>query len=478
LNYNKYFALDTNLLKLYSYLMKKPWAGRFKDKTARVVEAFTESVSFDRRMWRYDIQGSIAHARMLGKQGIISRTEDRRIVKALNDIAVEIGNGKFKFSEKLEDIHMNIEAALMKKIGPLGGKLHTARSRNDQVSLDLRLYLRAEADEIVTLVKRLQVVFLEVAEKHAAVIMPGYTHMQRAQPVLLAHHLLGYVEMLQRDRERLTECRKRINVLPLGACALAGTSLPIDRKYVAKLLGFDSVAKNSMDAVSDRDFCIEFVSASSILMMHLSRFSEELVLWASDEFSFIELPDAFATGSSIMPQKKNPDVPELVRGKTGRVFGNLMGLLTIMKGLPLSYNRDLQEDKLPVFDTVDTVTACLGILGDMIPRVRFNEKRMLEAASEGYSTATDMAEYLVRKGLPFRSAHEITGKVVAFSIGRGKLLSGLTLRELKKFSKLFDADVISCLIPSKSVNSRSSMGGTSSSQVRGQIRRLKTLVNN
>jgi argininosuccinate lyase len=457
--------------------MKKPWAGRFKDKTARVVEAFTESVSFDRRLWKYDIQGSIAHASMLGKQGIIGRTEERKIVKALREIAKEIESGKFKFSEKLEDIHMNIEAALMKKIGPVGGKLHTARSRNDQVALDLRLYLRAEVDEIITSVKRLQGVLLEIAEAKATVIMPGYTHMQRAQPVLLAHHLLGYVEMLQRDRERLAECRKRINVMPLGACALAGTSLPIDRKYVAKLLGFDSVAQNSMDAVSDRDFCVEFVSDSSILMMHLSRLSEEMVLWASEEFSFIELPDSFATGSSIMPQKKNPDVPELVRGKSGRIFGNLMSLLTIMKGLPLSYNRDLQEDKLPVFDTVDTVTACLVILGDMIPRVRFNEKRMLETASEGYSTATDMAEYLVRKGLPFRSAHEITGKVVAFSIGRGKMLSDLTLRELKKFSPLFDADVISCLTVADSVKSRNSIGGTSSSQVKKQIRRLKDLVN-
>lgn len=457
--------------------MKKPWAGRFKEKTAKAVEAFTESVSFDRRLWKHDIEGSIAHAGMLGKQGIIGRTEERRIIKALREIAVEIESGKFRFSEELEDIHMNIEAALMEKVGPVGGKLHTARSRNDQVALDMRLYLRAEVDEIIARIKRLQGAMLEVAEANIALIMPGYTHMQRAQPVLLAHHLLGYVEMLLRDRERLAECRRRTNVLPLGAGALAGTSLPIDRKYVARLLGFDSVAQNSMDAVSDRDFCLEFVSASSILMMHLSRLSEELVLWASEEFSFIELPDSFATGSSIMPQKKNPDVPELVRGKVGRVYGNLMGLLTIMKGLPLAYNRDLQEDKPPVFDTVDTVTACLDILSDMLPRIRFNEKRMLEAASKGYSTATDMAEYLVGKGLPFRAAHEVTGKVVAFSIGRGKWLSDLALKELKKFSPLFEADVMSCLTAVASVNSRDSEGGTSPRQVKRQIKRLKALVN-
>jgi argininosuccinate lyase len=456
--------------------MKKPWAGRFKDKTAKAVEAFTESVSFDRRLWKYDIEGSIAHARMLGKQGIIGRTEERRIIKALREIAKEIETGDFRFNEGLEDIHMNIEAALLEKIGPVGGKLHTARSRNDQVALDLRLYLRAEVDEIIARIKRFQGVMLEVAETNIALIMPGYTHMQRAQPVLLAFHLLGYVEMIQRDRERLSECRNRINVLPLGAGALAGTSLSVDRKYVAQLLDFDSVSQNSMDAVSDRDFCLEFVSASSILMMHLSRLSEEMVLWASEEFSFIELPDSFATGSSIMPQKKNPDVPELVRGKAGRIYGNLMALLTIMKGLPLSYNRDLQEDKPPVFDTVDTVKACLDILGDMMPKIRFSEKKMLEAAREGYSTATDMAEYLVRKGLPFRAAHEVAGKVVAFSIERGKWLSDLSLRELKQFSPLFEADVMSCLDAVTSVNSRGSEGGTSPRQVMRQIKRFKALI--
>jgi argininosuccinate lyase len=456
--------------------MKKPWAGRFKQKTERVVEGFTESVSFDQRLWKYDIQGSIAHAGMLAEQGIISRTDGRRIIKALKEIGSEINSGKFRFSERLEDIHMNVEAALLRRVGPVGGKLHTARSRNDQVALDTRLYLRDEASEIRSLVRGLQGAILDTAQKHVSLIMPGYTHMQRAQPVLLAHHLLAYVEMLQRDRERLDDCLKRINVMPLGSCALAGTSLPIDRKYVADQLGFASVSGNSMDSVSDRDFCLEFVSLSSILMMHLSRLSEELVLWSSEEFSFLDLPDSFATGSSMMPQKKNPDVPELVRGKTGRVYGNLFSLLTIMKGLPLAYNRDLQEDKPPLFDSIDTVRDCLSVLRDMFPKLKFNEDRMSQAASMAYSTATDVAEYLVRAGLPFRSAHEVTGKIVAHCIKKGKALAELSIGELRRFSTLFKKDVLDALSAEASVRSKDSEGGTSPAQVKKQIRRLKALI--
>jgi argininosuccinate lyase len=456
--------------------MKKPWSGRFKEKTARSVEEFTESVSFDRRLWKYDVEGSIAHARMLGRQGIITRTDERKILKGLREISREIESGKFRFKEELEDVHMNIEAALVKKAGPAGRKLHTARSRNDQVVLDLRLYLRDETENMRAVIRKFQGVLLASAEKHIDVIMPGYTHLQRAQPVLLSHHLLCYVEMLQRDRERLMDCLKRINVLPLGSGAMAGTSLPVDRKYVAELLGFDAVSANSIDAVSDRDFAVEFVSCASILMMHLSRLSEEMVLWSSGEFSFIELPDAFATGSSIMPQKKNPDVPELVRGKTGRVYGNLLSLLTILKGLPLSYNRDLQEDKPAIFDTVDTVKGCLKVLCEMFPHIRFNEQGMLDAASTSFSTATDIAEYLVRKGLPFREAHEVTGKIVAYCVSKGKELGGMTLKEFRKFSSKFDSEVLDIVDVKSSVVSRDSQGGTSPKQVKKEIGRLKTLL--
>jgi argininosuccinate lyase len=456
--------------------MKKPWSGRFRGRTAETVESFTESVSFDRRLWRHDIEGSIAHARMLGRQGVISSGDSRKIIRGLEEIAREMESGKFKFLPGLEDVHMNIEAALIAKIGPAGGKLHTARSRNDQVALDMRLYLRAEAEEIRFLIRAFQSALLDAAERHMGLIMPGYTHLQRAQPVLLAQHLLSYVEMFERDRERLDDCLKRINVLPLGSCALAGTGLAIDRRYVAELLGFRTVARNSMDAVSDRDFMLEFLCFASVLMMHLSRLSEELVLWSTEEFSFVELPEAFTTGSSIMPQKKNPDVPELVRGKAGRVYGNLLNVLTVMKGLPLAYNRDMQEDKPPLFDTVDTVKACLVVLAEMFPGIRYNGERMLEAASGGYSTATDVAEYLVRAGLPFRKAHEATGKLVLYSTVRGKTLEELTLREFQRFSPLFKEDVFSCLSPEASVRAKSSEGGTSPSEVRRQLRRLKALM--
>jgi len=456
--------------------MKKPWAGRFREKTSKIVESFTESISFDHRLWRYDIRGSIAHAKMLGKQGIIPKEDSEKIINGLRDIAHEIESGKFRFRKDLEDIHMNIEAALIKKIGDVGGKLHTARSRNDQVALDLRLYLRAETREILSLIKKFQKTLLNIATKHLNSLMPGYTHMQRAQPVLLSHHQLAYVEMLQRDIERLKDASKRINLLPLGSCAIAGTTLPINRVYVAKLLGFEGISQNSIDAVSDRDFAIEFLSNTALLIMHLSRLAEELILWSAEEFRFIELPDAYTTGSSIMPQKKNPDVAELIRGKTGRVYGNLLSLLTVMKGLPLSYNRDLQEDKLPVFDTVDTVKSCLSVLNEMLPGIRFNTKRMHETAGEAYSTATDIAEYLVKKGVSFRKAHEITGKIVLYCIKKKKRFEDLTLKELNTFSNLITSDIYSCLKAEESVRNKKSLGGTSLDEVIKQIRRLRKTV--
>ncbi|MEW6162351.1 MAG: argininosuccinate lyase [Nitrospirota bacterium] len=457
--------------------MKKPWAGRFKRETSKIAEHFTESISFDNRLWRYDIEGSIAHAKMLGRQGIITKEESEKIITGLKEIAREIEKGKFSFREDLEDIHMNIEAALIRKIGEVGGKLHTARSRNDQVALDLRLYLREEAKGIISLIREFQKTLLNIATKYLNSLMPGYTHLQKAQPVLLSHHLLAYVEMLQRDRERLKNALKRTNILPLGSSAIAGTTFPINRVYVAKLLGFDDISKNSIDAVSDRDFVIEFLSNAAILIIHLSRLAEELVLWSTEEFRFIELPEGFTTGSSAMPHKKNPDVAELIRGKAGRVYGNLFSLLTIMKGLPLSYNRDLQEDKPPLFDTVDTVKSCLNIMNEMLPDIKFNIKRMHEAAIEGYSTATDIAEYLVKKGLPFRKAHEATGRIVLYCIGKRKKLEELTLKELNKFSKLISEDIYPFLRPEESVRGKKSIGSTSPYEVRKQITRLQKIVN-
>jgi argininosuccinate lyase len=456
--------------------MKKPWSGRFKENTSLTVERFTESISFDCRLWKYDIAGSIAHAKMLGRQGIISKNDSLKIVKGLEEIAGEIESGQFRFKSGLEDIHMNIEAALIEKTGDAGAKLHTARSRNDQVALDLRLYLRDETQSIVSLIKTLQKTFLSVAARHLSSLMPGYTHLQRAQPVLLSHHMLAYVEMLERDKNRLTDALKRINVLPLGSCALAGTSLPIDRNHVAKLLKFGAVSGNSIDAVSDRDFAVEFLSDAAILMMHLSRLSEEIILWATGEFGFIELPDAFATGSSIMPQKKNPDVAELIRGKTGRVYGNLLSLLTTLKGLPLAYNRDMQEDKQPVFDTVDTIKSCLTVLNEMLPLIKFQVKKMREESGKGYSTATDIAEYLARKGVPFRKAHEITGKIVAFCIEKNKPLTDITLKEFQVFSNIISDDIYAFLSPEASVGLKISAGCTSPEEVKKQIQRFKKLV--
>jgi argininosuccinate lyase len=452
--------------------MKKPWAGRFKGSTSKSVERFTESISFDHRLWKYDIEGSIAHAKMLGRQAIISQEDSAKIVEGLRVLAQEIESGKFRFREDLEDIHMNIESALIRKIGEAGGKLHTGRSRNDQIALDLRLYLREETKKILTLVKDFQQTLLKIAAKHLDSVMPGYTHLQRAQPVLLSHHLLAYVEMFQRDKDRLQDAYKRINILPLGASALAGTTFPIDRDYVAELLSFDDVSKNSIDTVSDRDFVLEFLSDAAVLVMHLSRLAEELILWSTEEFGYVELPEAFTTGSSAMPQKKNPDVVELIRGKTGRVYGNLFSLLTIMKGLPLSYNRDLQEDKPPLFDTVDTVKSCLAVLNEMLPGVTFHVARLREAAKEGYSTATDVAEYLVRKGLPFRKAHEVTGRIVLYCSGKKKRLEDLTLTELKKFSSLISEDIYTVVSPEESVRRKKSMGSTSPEEVRRQMKRL------
>lgn len=455
--------------------MKKPWSGRFKEKTADIVEKYTESISFDKRLWKYDIEGSIAHAKMLAKQGIIPKKDAEKIIKGLKEIYKEIEAGSFHFKAELEDIHMNIESALIEKIGEVGGKLHTARSRNDQVALDIRLYLRDEVKKITSLLKELENVLVTMAEKYIDVIMPGYTHLQRAQPVLLSHHLMAYAHMFDRDKERFEDALKRINISPLGSCALAGTTLPVDRHYIASLLGFGSVSENSMDSVSDRDFLLEFLACSSILMMHTSRLAEELILWSSEEFSFIELPDSFTTGSSIMPQKKNPDVVELMRGKTGRVYGNLISLLTTMKGLPLTYNRDLQEDKEPVFETVDIVKLTLQALIEMLPKITFNTEMMRKTADKGFSTATDIAEYLVRKGIPFRTAHEITGKIVRYCIDKGKNLSDLSLSEYKTFSKEIGEDIYRFIKIEESINAKNSFGGTSKERVKEQIKRFVDL---
>ncbi len=451
----------------------KPWGGRFTESTDAFVEAFTASVGFDKRLYAYDISGSIAHARMLTKVGVLTASECKDIVDGLTDILLEIERGDFAWSVSLEDVHMNIEARLTDRIGAAGKKLHTGRSRNDQVATDMRLYLRDEIDLIAAELRRLQTGLLELAEREAATIMPGFTHLQVAMPVTFGHHMLAWFENLQRDHDRLLDCRKRVNQMPLGAAALAGTTYPIDRAYTAELLGFDAPAENSLDAVSDRDFAIEFCSCAAILMTHLSRFSEELILWTSAQFGFIDLPDRFCTGSSIMPQKKNPDVPELVRGKTGRVNGHLVGLLTLMKGQPLAYNKDNQEDKEPLFDTVDTVRGSLRVFADMMPAVVVKHERMREAAVAGFSTATDLADYLVRKGIPFRDAHEVVGLAVRRGIELGKDLSQLPLDELQQFSTAIDADVFDVLTLEGSVAARNHLGGTAPDQVRAAIKRAR-----
>jgi len=451
---------------------RKLWGGRFSADTIPSVEAFTASIDIDRRLYRHDIMGSIAHAKMLGKQRIISARDAAKIVRGLETIRREIDSGKFEFSSADEDIHMNIERRLSELIGAAGGKLHTARSRNDQVALDMRLYLRDEVTIIIESLRTLQATLAKAAKKYLDVIMPGYTHLQRAQPVLLSHHLLAYYDMFGRDRERFAAGLERINVLPLGSGAIAGTTFPIDRVYVAKLLGFPHISKNSIDAVSDRDFLLEFLAASSILFVHLSRLADEFVLWSSQEFAFVELPDGYCTGSSMMPQKKNPDVPELIRAKSGRVFGHLLALLTIMKGLPLAYNRDLQEDKLPLFDTADTVKASVRIIGEIVAGMKVQRERMLRAARDGYMNATDLADYLAERGMPFRAAHEVAGRVVQFSIAQGKRIEELSMAELKRFSNKICNDVFNYLSAEAVVGRRRALGGTARQNV---VRRLKEL---
>jgi argininosuccinate lyase len=451
----------------------KLWGGRFTQPTDKFVEEFTASIDFDKRLYHQDIRGSIAHARMLGKQHIIPMEDVEKIVHGLQEILDQIEAGTFDFSIALEDIHMNIESRLSAKIGEAGKRLHTGRSRNDQVALDIRLYLRDELVGISAYLDLLVDSLLGQAEKNMDVIMPGYTHLQTAQPILFAHHMLAYVEMFKRDKGRMEDCLKRTNVLPLGAGALAGTTFPIDREHVAELLDFPEVTRNSLDSVSDRDFALEFLSAASILMMHLSRLSEELILWSTSEFKFIDLSDGFCTGSSIMPQKKNPDVPELVRGKTGRVYGNLMALLTVMKSLPLAYNKDMQEDKEPLFDTIDTVKGSLKIFADMIREMRVNRDTMRNAAAKGFSTATDVADYLVRKGMPFRDAHEVVGKSVAYCVANRKDLPELTLDEWKSFSDRIEGDIYDAITLEASVNARRATGGTSLDGVRKEIARVR-----
>jgi argininosuccinate lyase len=454
--------------------VEKPWSGRFTAPTDAFVEAFTASVGFDQRLYEYDIMGSIAHARMLAHVKVLTEEECRQIVQGLTEIQQEITDGVWQWSIALEDVHMNIETRLTEKIGLVGKKLHTGRSRNDQVATDIRLYLRQEIDMLQLELARLINGLADLAEAEAETILPGFTHLQSAQPVTFGHHLLAWCEMLLRDRDRLQDCRKRVNVMPLGAAALAGTSYPIDRLYTASLLGFEAVAENSLDAVSDRDFAIEFNAAAALIMMHLSRFSEELLLWSSAQFNFIELSDAFCTGSSIMPQKKNPDVPELVRGKSGRVFGHLFSLLTLMKSQPLAYNKDNQEDKEPIFDVVDTLRGCLKVYADMVPAITVKRETMRAAALNGFTTATDLADYLVRKGIAFRDAHEIVGQAVRHCVEQRCGLERLSLETFQRFSDLISADVYDVLTVEGSVAARDHFGGTAPNQVRQAIARLRT----
>ena len=454
---------------------KKPWSGRFKEQPHPIVETFTSSVHFDTRLYKYDIAGSIAHARMLARQGVLSRQESSKIIMGLNQVRDEIASGIFKPSPELEDIHMNIESRLIKKVGNVGKKLHTARSRNDQVCFDIKLYLRDEIINIQRLIRTLQRAIVTVCKRYKDAILPGYTHLQRAQPVLLSHHLLAYFEMLHRDWERFDSAYKAADIMPLGAGAIAGTSLPIDREYVAKLTGFRQITINSMDSVSDRDFALDFLYACAVLMMHISRLSEEFILWTTSEFNFAELPDSFATGSSMMPNKKNPDVLELIRGKSGRAYGNLLRLLTVMKGLPLTYNRDMQEDKEAIFDSSDTIKSSLEILAELFPRVKFDPNTM-EKACNGFLTATDIAEYLVGKGIPFREAHSIAGSIVRYCIDKKKTLSDLSNDELKEFSELLDKGAIRMLSPHASVNIKTSAGGTSKKNVNKQILRAELIL--
>jgi len=454
----------------------KLWGGRFTEATATSVEEYTASINYDRRLYKHDIIGSIAHAKMLARQGLISSEERDAIIEGLESIKREIEDATFVFRSDLEDIHMNIEKALTEKIGAAGEKLHTARSRNDQIALDIRLYLREEGEGLDNLIRMVQRTFLSLAREHLGVVMPGYTHLQRAQPVLLSHHLLAYFEMLQRDRDRLGDCVKRLNVMPLGSAAMAGTGLPIDRDFVATELGFPAVSANSMDTVGDRDFALEFLFCLAVIQIHLSRLAEELVLWSSQEFGFVEIGDRYCTGSSIMPQKKNPDIPELIRGKSGRVTGNLLSLLMTVKGLPLTYNRDLQEDKEPLFDSMDTVKASLAITKDVLENLIFKIDRLREATTGGFITATDLADYLVRKDVPFRQAHGIVGRIVNYCQERSVELIDLSLSELQGFSNHIEEDVFQVLSVDGSIESRISMGGTSSTRVEEAIEQAEKLL--
>ncbi len=449
--------------------MEKMWAGRFQKELNKEADDFNSSIHFDCRMFRQDIRGSVSHAAMLAKQGILSKEEGEQIIQALGGILADLESGVLEIDMEAEDIHMFVESVLTKRIGDLGKKLHTARSRNDQVAVDIRLYLREETEEIIGLIKNLLAAILSQAKEHAATIMPGYTHLQRAQPITFGHHLMAYCMMLIRDIGRLEDAVKRMNQNPLGSCALAGTTYETDRAETAKTLGFDSYTLNSIDGVSDRDFCLELMSAFAVVMMHLSRFSEEIILWSSWEFKFIELDDSYTTGSSIMPQKKNPDMAELVRGKTGRVYGDLLALLTTLKGLPLAYNKDMQEDKEAIFDSVDTVKKCLKIFAPMIETMRAIPENMYAAAGKGFINATDLADYLVKKGLPFRTAYKIVGQTVARAIEENKVLDALSLETLKEFSPLFEEDVYNEISLETCVTKRISAGGTGPDSVAAQI---------
>ncbi len=443
----------------------KLWQGRFSEKTARIVEAFTSSIQVDRRLYAYDIQGSIAHCKMLAKVSIITEDEANALIRGLEKIRQEIDENRLDFDDSLEDIHMHIESRLIDIAGPVAQKLHTARSRNDQVAVDTRMYLRAESSRIIDRLCIMQKVIVDLAHQHLDTVLPGYTHMQRAQPVLLSHHLMAYFEMFLRDIGRLEDCLQRINVMPLGSAALAGTTYPIDRAYVAELLGFESISANSIDAVADRDFVIEFLAAAALCMIHFSRLSEELILWSTSEFGFIELPDSYATGSSIMPQKKNPDVPELIRGKTASAVGNLTTLLTLMKSLPLAYNRDMQEDKAPLFDAVDTLEACIEMYTAMLPKIKFCKASMHLAASGGYLNATDLADYLVTRGVAFREAHRLAGEAVRFALNRKAELHELSLEQLQSISPLIKDDIFSFLTTEEMIDRRASYGGTATKRV-------------
>jgi argininosuccinate lyase len=454
----------------------KPWAGRFRGSPHPAAEGFTASLAFDRRLWPYDLEGSRAWARALNRAGVLTAEELARILGGLEEVGAELAAGAFPFRVELEDIHMNIERRLQEKIGAVGGKLHTGRSRNDQIALDERLYLRDVIGRIDRGLREVQSALISRAEEHLGLPMPGYTHLQRAQPVLLSHYLLAHVSMLQRDRERLRDCLTRVNVLPLGSGALAGTAFPIDREALARDLGFQRASSNSLDAVSDRDFLLEFLAAGALLGMHWSRLAADLTLWATAEFGFVEFPEAFATGSSLMPQKKNPDVAELIRGKCGRLYGNLLAVLTTMKGLPLAYNSDMQEDKEPLFDSVDALEAVLAVLPPMLAGLAFNAERLAEAAGAHYATATDLADYLVRRGLPFREAHEVVGRVVRHAIETKRPLEGLALEDFRRFSPLVAADVFDAISVEASLRARSAVGGTSPDAVRRALAEAKTLA--